>query len=119
MAEDPILAPYIRGRLALAGIDLSVPSGVWLDSVYAAYAEAPHEVLAKMSKEIIRGSAKLRPEEARKTWGQLPEHRALAGNLGRGRGAEAGGTAGMPPATGRQQQQAYIDQVRRMARTAR
>jgi hypothetical protein len=86
----------VRGKLALADIDATTPVAVWLDAVYAAYAEAPHQVLEKLSKQLVIKGAMVDPEGARETWGQLPEHAAMAGKLGQGAGMEAGNTAGMP-----------------------
>lgn len=96
--EHPISAPYVRGKLALAGIDLSVDLGTWLDAVYAVWIDAPHELLEKASAQMVRTQARIRPEDARETWGVLPEHKAHAGRLGQGRGAESG--AGVAPAVG-------------------
>lgn len=71
----------MRGELALAGVDLSTRLDVWLDAAYAAWVRAPFEVLDKVSAVMARQVARIDPEEARKTWGLRPEHRALAGNL--------------------------------------
>lgn len=87
----------MRGRLALADIDATADLGPWLDAVYAAFADAPHDVLDKLNREMVVKSAMIDPEEARATWGTLPEHRAMAGNLGRGAGLEAGNANGLPP----------------------
>jgi hypothetical protein len=97
MTTDPVYSSYINGKLTLADIDLSTPLPDWLDSVYALYCEAPHELLEKMNKQMVINTARLRPEEARETWGLRPEHVAMAGQLGRGAGAEAGGRHGAPP----------------------
>lgn len=91
-----MLGPYIRGQLVLADIGLSMPCGMWLDAVYAVWVTAP-EHLAKYNRELVIKSAQLDPEAARETWGALPEHRAMAGQLGRGKGVEAGGA--MPQRT--------------------
>lgn len=95
---NPISAQYVRGKLALAGINLSADLGTWLDAVYAVWIDAPHELLEKANAQMVRTQARIRPEEARETWGLRPEHRAMAGRLGSGRGAEAG--AGQAPAMG-------------------
>lgn len=87
----------MRGRLALADIDLSAPLPLWLDAVYTVWAEAPIETLTKMNKQLVQKSAMLRPDEARETWGMLPEHQAMSGGLGRGPGLEAGRAAGKAP----------------------
>lgn len=63
---------------------------VWLDAIYAIWVTAPFDRLEEMAKQMTRHVARIDPEEARKTWGRRPEHVALAGNLGRGPGAEAG-----------------------------
>lgn len=89
----------MRGKLAFADIDTTAELGVWLDAVYAAYADAPHRVLIELNKQMVIKEAMIDPEEARKTWGTRPEHVAMAGNLGRGPGREAGPTAGMAPQT--------------------
>jgi hypothetical protein len=87
----------VRGRLALADIGSTVPAGVWLDAVYAAYADAPHQVLEQLNRQIVIKEAMIDPEGARETWGRRPEHAALAGKLGRGAGVEAGNPAAMAP----------------------
>jgi hypothetical protein len=97
LTEHPIVGPYVRGKLALADIELASPLASWLDAVWAAYAEAPHELLQKLNAELVKKSAMLDPEEARATWGVAPEHVAMAGRLGRGRGLEAGEHAGTAP----------------------
>lgn len=89
----------MRGRLALADIDATVPADVWLDAVYAAYADAPHQVLENLNRQIVIKEAMIDPDGARETWGRRPEHTALAGKLGRGAGVEAGGQAAMAPPT--------------------
>lgn len=70
---------------------------MWLDAVYATYAEAPHEVLEKLTKQMVIKEAMIDPEGARETWGQRPEHIAMAGKLGQGAGVEAGNPAAMAP----------------------
>lgn len=90
LTENAITGGYVRGKLALAGLDLSTPLPDWLDAVWAAYIEAPYGVLEKANAEMVKAQARVRPEEARETWGMLPEHRAMAGNLGQGPGLEAG-----------------------------
>jgi hypothetical protein len=87
----------VRGKLAFADIDETAELGMWLDAVYAAYADAPHEVLVKLNKQMVIKEAMIDPEEARKTWGVRPEHVAMAGNLGRGTGLESGNAAAMAP----------------------
>jgi hypothetical protein len=92
----------VRGKLAFADIRETAEVGVWLDAVYAAYADAPHEVLVKLNKQMVVKGAMIDPDEARKTWGVAPEHVAMAGGLGRGPGLEAGNAAAMaPPARAR------------------
>lgn len=81
----------MRGKLALAGIDLSTDIGVWLDAVYALWLELPEEArVKKFAAQLERRGAMLRPEEARRTWGRTPVQRALAGDLGQGPAASAG-----------------------------
>jgi hypothetical protein len=87
----------VRGKLAFADIGETTELGMWLDAVYASYAEAPHEVLTQLNKQMVIKGAMIDPDEARKTWGIAPEHVAMAGNLGRGPGLEAGNTAAMAP----------------------
>lgn len=91
MTQDPIVGPWLRGRLALARVKLSAPADVWLDAVYALLVEVPDDALKALSRAIIRKSAEIDPEEARANWGRDPEHQAHAGKLGRGPGVEAGG----------------------------
>ncbi len=114
LTEDPIAGSYIRGKLALAGIDLSADLGSWLDAVWAAYAEAPMDVLKKANEEMIKAQARVRPEEARETWGLRPEHRAMAGNLARGRGLESG-AAGLGPPVGARDATGDVEAWRRQA----
>lgn len=92
-----MVGPYVRGRLAFADIGETAEVDLWLDAVYAAYAEAPHEVLTKLNKQMVIKGAMIDPDEARKTWGTAPEHVAMAGTLGRGSGLEAGNRAAQAP----------------------
>lgn len=73
---------YIAGKLALAGLDLSTPLHLWLDAVYAAWADAPHNVLEEAMKSFIVQEARIDPERARETWGLRPEHQRLSKGLG-------------------------------------
>jgi hypothetical protein len=66
---------------------LSLDIGAWLDAVWAAYMDAPHQVLEKAQAQMIKAMARARPEEARETWGLRPEHRAMTGQLDSGPGA--------------------------------
>jgi hypothetical protein len=79
LAEEFHLKSYVRGKLALAGIDLRVPADTWLDAVYAIVVEAPHEVLEKVHGQFIVASARIAPD--RDSWGALPEHVALTNKL--------------------------------------
>jgi hypothetical protein len=99
LTEDPILSGYIRGKLALAGIDLSVEIGTWLDAVWACAMDAPYNELKAANAEMTKAMARVRPEQARATWGMLPEHQVQAGRLGRGPGLESG-AADLPPSAG-------------------
>jgi hypothetical protein len=97
LTEDPIAGPYVRGRLTHARVDpRRVTLGQWLDAVYAAWVDAPHELLEKITKQIVIKSAQLRPEEARETWGLRPEHQHMTGGLGAGPGLETGRAARVP-----------------------
>jgi hypothetical protein len=49
--------------------------------VYAILADAPHEVLEKLRDRMVVAEATADPERARATWGLLPDHQAMAGNL--------------------------------------
>lgn len=111
MAADPVVGVYIRGRLALAGLDLSTRLDVWLDAVYAVFVDAPQELLKKLAPQVIRKSATIDPEGFREIWGKAPEHRALAGKLGQGPGVEAGGDHGAAP-----DQAAVLERWRRTQR---
>jgi hypothetical protein len=75
----PSYRSYIRGKLALAGVDLNAPLPVWLDASWAAYLDAPHALIEDAARELVLGAARLRPD--RETWGLRPEHRALAGGF--------------------------------------
>lgn len=98
LTEDPIAGPYVRGKLTHCGIDPArLTLGGWLDAVFAAWVDAPHELLEKVNKQMVIKSAQLRPEEARETWGLRPEHQHMAGGLGAGPGLESGRSAKVPP----------------------
>lgn len=97
LTQDAIAGPWLRGRLALAGIDLSAPLDVWLDAVYALLPEIPGGALGKIAAQLERKAAMIDPEAARETWGRSAVHRQLAGKLGQGPGVESGSTRGMPP----------------------
>src|SRR5690349_25063229 len=103
MAENALYGKYIRGKLALAGLDLSAPVDIWLDAVYTVWADlgmaSGFEVLDKLATQVIQKSAQVRPEEARDTWGTLPEHRALASKRAQAMGM-GGGQRGAAPAAG-------------------
>jgi hypothetical protein len=92
LTEHPIYGAYVRGQLALAGIDLSTPVDVWLDAVYAVWVSAPFEQLEKLRLQMTKQAARIDPDEARKTWGRRPEHVAMAGSLGKGAGVGQSGT---------------------------
>lgn len=79
LTEDPVYAAYVRGRLVLAGVDLSVPAPDWLDAVWAAWVDSPHELLKKAQREVVIATAKIMPD--RSTWGLLPEQQKLAGHM--------------------------------------
>ena len=74
-----MVGPYIRGKLRLAGVDLRTPLGDWLDAVYAAYLDAPHEFLADAHRQTVIAAARRRPD--RETWGIEPDHIALGKGL--------------------------------------
>lgn len=86
---DAVVSGYVRGRLALAGVDLSSDLRTWLDAAWACYIDAPVDTLKSASHEMTKAMARVRPETARETWGLLPEHQAAAGRLGRSQGLEA------------------------------
>lgn len=65
--------------------------------MYATYAEAPHQVLEQLTRQMVIKEAMIDPEGARETWGKRPEHIAMAGKLGQGAGMEAGNQAAMAP----------------------
>lgn len=72
--------PYVRGRLALAGLDDSrVHASTYCDAIYAIVADAPHDVLDELLKQLTVSGAAAAPD--RDTWGLLPEHQAIAGAL--------------------------------------
>lgn len=73
---------YIAGKLGLAGLDLSTPLPVWLDAVYTAWADAPHELLQQAMRRFVIHEARIDPERARADWGLRPEHQALNRGLG-------------------------------------
>jgi hypothetical protein len=69
------VAVYVRGKLRLAGVGPETPAAEWLDAAYAAFCDAPHEVLDKLQTTIVMQTARIRPDRA--TWGLRPEHVAL------------------------------------------
>lgn len=76
LTEDPQMGPWVRGRLALAGVDLRTELGTWLDAVYALWIDQPGaDVLTSASRALVIASAKAAPD--RETWGALPEQQAL------------------------------------------
>lgn len=78
--RDPVVGPYLRGRLALAGVGLHTPLAEWLDAVYAAYLDGPaDEVYQNAHKQTVIGAARLRPDRA--TWGLQADQRALSRGL--------------------------------------
>lgn len=88
---DPAVGPYVRGRLALAGLDLSVDAGTYLDAIHAIAAEVPVETLEKMMSEIVKHNARVAPD--RETWGLLPEHQRMSAGLQDNNGGVTGGAA--------------------------
>jgi hypothetical protein len=70
--------PYVRGRLALAGLGPRTSISTWCDAVWAILAEAPADVLDKLADHFAINEAARDPERARETWGLLPEHQAGA-----------------------------------------
>ena len=81
MTRSSLYGPYVRGRLALAGLDSRTPVSAWCDAVYAILAEAPHGVLERLRDRMVVAEATADPERARETWGLLPDHQAMAGTL--------------------------------------
>lgn len=79
MTQDPISGPYVRGQLELAHVGLNTPLDRWLDAVYAAWLNAPHDRLEAAHKQVTLAAARLRPD--RETWGLLPDHQALSRGL--------------------------------------
>lgn len=74
-AQDPSLKHYIRGKLALAGIDLRVTAACWFDAVWAILMEAPHDVLTKTADKMTLAQNRARPD--RDNWGLSAEEQAL------------------------------------------
>jgi hypothetical protein len=71
---------YIRGHLALAGIDSRASLKTYVDAAWAILVDAPYERLEKIQDKLIVAEAMANPEAARETWGLLPEHtRGAAG----------------------------------------
>ena len=76
LTEDALIGPWIRGRLALAGLDLRMAASAWLDAVYALWIDQPDkDILTKANQTLVVASARLIPD--RETWGALPEQQAL------------------------------------------
>lgn len=61
---------------------MSTPLPIWLDAVYTAWADAPHELLQSAMKRFVIQEARIDPERARADWGLRPEHQALNRGLG-------------------------------------
>lgn len=74
-----MLGPYVRGQLALHGLDFRVPVAGWLDAVYAIVATAPFDVLKTMDEKLTVAHARIAPD--RETWGLLPEQQRLSRGL--------------------------------------
>lgn len=74
---------------------MSTPLHVWLDAVYTAWADAPHELLQAAMKRFVIQEARIDPERARADWGLRPEHQAM----NRGLGHEGGENAVQIPPT--------------------
>lgn len=83
---------------------MSTPLPVWLDAVYVAWADAPHELLQSAMERFVIQEARIDPERARATWGLRPEHQALKRGLGQGGGHNKPVPRTGPVARGRQQQ---------------
>ncbi len=66
----------MRGRLALAGFDYGGPANEWFDAVFALLADAPHEVLGKLTDSLTAMAARSARRD-RDTWGLTPEQVAL------------------------------------------
>ena len=81
MTRSSLYGAYVRGRLALAGLDSRTAVSVWCDAVYATLAEAPHEVLERLRDRMVVAEATADPVRARETWGLLPDHVAMAGSV--------------------------------------
>jgi len=75
VTHHPLFGPWVRGQIALAGLDTRMPLDSWLDVIHASLATAPHDVLKRLNESFVVNAAIADPEGARKTWGQLPEHR--------------------------------------------
>lgn len=86
----------MRGKLALAGIDLRVSAACWFDAAYAIVMEAPTEALEKMADRLAIASARARPD--RETWGMTPEQQEMMARAAKG-GARHGGTVAPPRRT--------------------
>lgn len=69
----------MRGQLALAAFDMRGDAACLLDAVVAIIANSPGDVLEKLDKELVMKGAMAYPD--RETWGLLPEHQRMAGNL--------------------------------------
>jgi hypothetical protein len=72
--RDPLLGHYIRGRLALAGIDSRADIGPYCAAIWAILLEAPSDQIKAVQDQLIVSEAIRNPEKARETWGLLPEH---------------------------------------------
>lgn len=74
--KDQMTGAYVRGKLALAGVDESrTPLATWLDMVFAIVAEmseSPGRMIEHLDKKIVIETARAEPD--RETWGLLPEH---------------------------------------------
>lgn len=65
----------MRGKLALAGIDLRVSAACWFDAAWAIVVDAPHEALSKVNDQMVLAQNRARPN--RETWGVSEEEQAL------------------------------------------
>lgn len=97
-------------------MDLSVDARTWLDAVYTAWIDAPYEVLQKANVEMVKAIARLRPKEARETWGLLPEHQAMSGKLGKQQAPRTGPGGGTDKDIRAWQQQQALQRAKRSPR---
>lgn len=76
---DPVIGPWVRGKLATFHVRPATPIGVVCDLVHMLLAEIPGEVLGKLRTEL--DIMAIRAGAPRDNWGLLPHQQAATAPL--------------------------------------